>query len=124
MSGENIQIKSAKSGHGPGGRRAGAGRKKGSASKKTREIADRAAAEGITPLEFMLAVMRSPSDHQDPKIQAGREVMRFEAAKAAAPYIHPRLAAIEHTGGLVVKNAADLTDAELAAIAAGGSVKP
>jgi hypothetical protein len=23
---------------------------------------------------------------------------RFEAAKAAAPYIHPRLAAIEHTG--------------------------
>ena len=25
-------------------------------------------------------------------------VMRFEAAKAAAPYIHPRLAAVEHSG--------------------------
>jgi hypothetical protein len=24
--------------------------------------------------------------------------VRFEAAKAAAPYVHPRLAAIEHAG--------------------------
>jgi hypothetical protein len=24
--------------------------------------------------------------------------MRFEAAKAAAPYVHPKLAAIEHSG--------------------------
>lgn len=55
-------------------------------------------AEGVTPLEFMLQVMRSPSDHEDAKVQVAREAMRFEAAKAAAPYIHPRLAAIEHTG--------------------------
>lgn len=84
--------------NGRGGARPGAGRKKGSATKKTREIADRAAEEGITPLEFMLNVMRAPSDHEDPKIQAAREAMRFEAAKAAAPYVHPRLAAVEHTG--------------------------
>lgn len=81
-----------------GGRRPGAGRKKGSATAKTREIADRAAEEGITPLEYMLQIMRRPSDHEDEKIQLAREAMRFEAAKAAAPYIHPRLAAVEHTG--------------------------
>lgn len=81
-----------------GGRRAGAGRKKGSATKRTREIADAAAANGITPLEFMLAIMNAPSDHEDAKVQVAREAMRFEAAKAAAPYVHPRLQAIEHAG--------------------------
>ncbi len=55
-------------------------------------------AEGVTPLEFMLALMRTESDHEDPRIQMSREAMRFEAAKAAAPYIHPRLAAVEHSG--------------------------
>ena len=37
-----------------GGRRFGAGRRKGSLSEKTRVIAERAAAEGITPLEVIL----------------------------------------------------------------------
>lgn len=83
---------------GRGGVRAGAGRKAGSATKRTREIADNAAAEGLTPLEYMLEVMRRESDHEDPKVQVAREAMRFEAAKAAAPYIHPRLAATEHSG--------------------------
>lgn len=53
---------------------------------------------GVTPLEYMLQVMRDDSGHADPRIQAQREAMRFEAAKAAAPYIHPRLQAIEHMG--------------------------
>lgn len=83
---------------GRGGPRKGAGRPKGSATKRTREIADRAAAEGITPLEYMLQVMRDESEHEDPRVQIAREAMRFEAAKAAAPYMHPRLAAVEHTG--------------------------
>ncbi len=83
---------------GRGGSRAGAGRKKGSLTQKTREIAERSMEEGITPLEYMLSVMRGCSDHEDPKVQIAREAMRFEAAKAAAPYMHPRLAAIEHTG--------------------------
>lgn len=83
---------------GRGGARKGAGRKPGSATKRTREIADRAYEDGVTPLEYMLAVMRGCSEHEDPKIQIAREAMKFEAAKAAAPYMHPRLAAIEHTG--------------------------
>lgn len=91
------QAKSSSTGS-HGGRRPGSGRKAGSATKRTREIADKAAEEGITPLEYMLQVMRAPSEHEDPRVQVAREAMRFEAAKAAAPYMHPRLQATEHSG--------------------------
>lgn len=71
-----------------GGARAGAGRKAGGMNAKSRAIADRAAAEGITPLEVMLVAMR---EHFEKKA--------FDAAAAiakdAAPYMHPRLASIE-----------------------------
>lgn len=92
---EKIQTNSS----GRGGARKGAGRKKGVATKKTREIADRAASEGITPLEYMLQVMRSepPEGLEGPQILSAT-MLRFEAAKAAAPYIHPKLSAVEHTG--------------------------
>jgi hypothetical protein len=46
------------------------------------------AASGETPLEYMLRVMR------DTKADTHR---RDEMAKAAAPYIHPRLASIEQS---------------------------
>jgi hypothetical protein len=72
-----------------GGKRAGAGRKPGSLTKKTREVAERAAAKGITPLEYLLSVMRDESQSLP---------IRLDAAKASAPYIHPRLNAIEHGG--------------------------
>ncbi len=72
-----------------GGKRPGAGRRPGSLNVRTQEIAARATAEGLTPLEFMLMRMR---DEDAPPQD------RFEAAKAAAPYVHPRLAAVEHTG--------------------------
>lgn len=82
-----------------GGYRPGAGRKKGAATTKTREIADRAMQEGISPLEYMLKVMREePSPHLLPTEYEAAVNRRFEAAKAAAPYIHPRLASVEHTG--------------------------
>ena len=69
-----------------GGRRPGSGRPRGSANRRTREIADRAAEEGLTPLEYMLQVMRD-----DEAVPARRDDM----AKAAAPYLHPRLQAVE-----------------------------
>ena len=78
-----------------GGSRKGAGRPKGALTSRTREIAEKAAGSGITPLEYMLKVLRDSSDHEDPKVQAQREMLRFEAAKAAAPYIHPRLSSVE-----------------------------
>jgi hypothetical protein len=82
---ENNQTKSKKS-NGRGGKRANAGRKVGAATRRTREIADKAAEGGITPLEFMLQIMRN---------EAGEPETRFEAAKAAAPYVHPRLSAVD-----------------------------
>lgn len=69
-----------------GGARAGAGRPKGAASVKTREIADRASAAGITPLEFMLGALR---DENQPF------AVRFDAAKSAAPFVHPKLSSVE-----------------------------
>jgi hypothetical protein len=50
-----------------------------------------AAASGETPLEYMLRVMR------DVTVEHSR---RDEMAKAAAPYLHPRLQAIEAKVGV------------------------
>jgi hypothetical protein len=55
-------------------------------SEKAREVAQ---AGGITPLDYMLGLLRDESLPPD---------MRFEAAKAAAPYVHPKLATTEHKG--------------------------
>lgn len=74
-----------------GGAREGAGRKLGSTTKKTREIADAAIASGITPLEVMLNAMRKLNDE-------GEFLQACSVAKDAAPYIHPRLASVEHGG--------------------------
>src|SRR5215208_5882325 len=69
-----------------GGRRAGSGRKRTGANKLD-TIARKSAMEtGITPLEFMLAILRN---------EANSDAVRMEAAKAAAPYFHARLAHIE-----------------------------
>ena len=72
-----------------GGARKGAGRKPGSATTKTREIANNAALHGITPLEYMLQIMRD--EECDPR-------SRLVAAQSAAPYIHAKLASIEVSG--------------------------
>jgi len=109
---ENNQTQSKR-----GGARKGAGRKAGSATQKTREIADKAAAAGITPLEVMLENMDFAHSKASTLLQGlidrgadvpegfdqFKELLRFrsiaqECAKDAAPYIHPKLAAIEHTG--------------------------
>lgn len=69
-----------------GGARAGAGRKAGSLTKKTRETAEKAAQAGLTPLDYLLSVLR------DEKNEMG---VRIDVAKAAAPYIHARLSAVD-----------------------------
>lgn len=94
---------------GPGGKRAGAGRKVSSTTRKTRAIADKMVEDGeLTPLEFMLQTMRETPDdlrkqHKSGKIDTAEFVIRmrdlidrrYAAAKDAAPYLHPRLASIE-----------------------------
>jgi hypothetical protein len=92
------------------GARKGAGRPLGSANKKTREIADRAAKEGITPLEVMLSIMRTAFETDD------RETAMDAAAKCA-PYIHARLSSVD-LKATVKKTTAELTRDELLAIAA------
>ena len=105
-----------------GGARPGSGRKEGSLTKRTREIAEVAAAQGITPLEVMMSTMmalykeagncsRDHHDHGDKASEHddGHDAMISEnrikllnmaatIARHAAPYVHPRLSAIEHTG--------------------------
>lgn len=67
------------------------GRQKGAANKATAQRQAEVAASGLTPLDYMLAILRD---------EALDESKRLDAAKAAAPYVHPRLAAVEHSGTL------------------------
>jgi hypothetical protein len=74
-----------------GGKRPNAGRKPGEMTKARKAVLDRARAatnEGETPLEYMLRVMRTSNDDK----------RRDAMAQAAAPYVHNRLASIEHKG--------------------------
>ena len=74
-----------------GGKRLGAGRKKGTIHRKTAEIANKIAADDeIKPLEVMIAAMRMAW-------KAGDIDTAVERAEKAAPYIHARLAAVDHT---------------------------
>jgi len=61
------------------------GRPKGSRNKRTRSLIEAAEAGGELPLDYILRIMR------DPTVSARR---RDEMAKAAAPYLHARLAPI------------------------------
>lgn len=85
-----------------GGRRAGAGRKPGSLNIRTRAIAEAAAAQGVTPLEVMLSNMRrywqlaldAEGTAQGEDELAYRRLAQ-DAATDAAPFVHPRLSAVE-----------------------------
>jgi hypothetical protein len=65
------------------------GRPRGSRNKRTRAFLEAAQAGGEMPLDYMLRVVR------DPNAPAKR---RDEMAKAAAPYVHAKLASIENPG--------------------------
>lgn len=72
-----------------GGARPGAGRKPGAINKATKAAREKAEAEGILPLDFMLSRMR---DEGAPMAD------RMDMAKAAAPFIHAKLSSIEASG--------------------------
>jgi hypothetical protein len=94
-----------------GGKREGAGRRAGTVNRASATKRAEIAASGLTPLDYMLQIMRD---------DAAEPSRRDDMAKAAAPYVHPKLAAIEHTGanGGPIE-VAHLTDDELANIATG-----
>jgi hypothetical protein len=67
-----------------------AGRRKGSRNKRTLALAkasENAILTGLTPLDFMLGIVRDPSKD---------ERLRLDAAKAAAPFVHPKLQTIDN----------------------------
>lgn len=72
----------------PGSPKTG-GRQKGTPNKATKARETAIAESGLTPLEYMLSVMRD---------LAADEGKRLDAAKAAAPYVHPKLANVELSG--------------------------
>lgn len=76
---------------GNGGKRANAGRPKFSINRLSAEAVEKAKESGEMPVEYMLRVMR---DMAEPHTR------RDGMAIAAAPYLHPKIAAVELTGNV------------------------
>jgi len=74
-------------GSAPGERRGG--RQKGTPNKKNQQTQVEIAASGETPLDYMLRVMRDPD---------ADTTRRDDLAKAAANYVHSKLATTQVTG--------------------------
>ena len=72
-----------------GGVRPGSGRPKGSRNTWSEELRKAAADGGMTPVQYMLAVMRDP---------AVSDARRDRMARDCAPYLHAKLANVEHAG--------------------------
>jgi len=71
------------------GIKTGGGSRKGRPNKAAAARESAVAASGLTPLEYMLKVFRNTREDKD---------RRLDAAKAAAPYVHPKLSSIVHKG--------------------------
>jgi hypothetical protein len=75
------------------GVKTGGGSRKGRPNKATAAKAREIAASGQTPLDYMLGVMRARiPKNADFATKAILYAQRLDAAKSAAPYIHPKLA--------------------------------
>ena len=101
-----------------GGKRSGAGRKPGSVNAMSWRAREEAAATGELPHMLLLRISRGEKIGDYEPTFADR----VDAAKAAAPYFAPKLAATELTAPKDDRSPRDLTDAELMAIAAAGRV--
>jgi hypothetical protein len=80
-------AKNSNRGSRPGERRGG--RTKGTPNKRTAEVEAAIKSTGMTPLEYLTSVYQDVN--QD-------EAKRIDAAKAAAPYVHPKRAPINADG--------------------------
>jgi hypothetical protein len=93
--------------HARGGKRDGAGRKKGTLNRVTAELRRQLEADpSIRPIEFLLNIMREPM----PEMKPGEELAIFlfrlkrwredtiDAAKACLPHTSPRLESVQYKG--------------------------
>ena len=71
-----------------GGARPGSGRKAGSLSRQNAEVIAKAMAEGLTPVEYLLGIMRN---------EEADEKRRDWAAEKVAPYLHARPSPLDRT---------------------------
>jgi hypothetical protein len=73
------------------------GKQKGTANKKTRELADEAARSGLTPLEVQLRTMTElwKRAHASGEMDVELATQACAIAKDCASYCHPRLSTIE-----------------------------
>lgn len=99
-----------------GGKRQGAGRKKGSKQKIAKTHLTKsaliAAGDGEMPLQYMLRVMRDPTTD---------DKRRDAMATAAATYIHPKLSSVDLKADVnVTDDTSELTKAQLLDIARAG----
>jgi hypothetical protein len=72
-----------------GGKREGAGRKPNIPNRRTRALQERVEASGMSPLDFLLSVMRNPK---------AKMAVRIDCATRAAPFVHAKLTAVERSG--------------------------
>jgi hypothetical protein len=77
-----------------GGARPGAGRKPGGRNRITQEAIAKAR-DGLSPLDYLLSVMRDAG---------AEEARRIDAAKAAAPYCHAKLQPVDGDGDATQKH--------------------
>jgi hypothetical protein len=98
-----------------GGARTGAGKPKGSVSKLDKVVREKALQSGLTPLDYLLGLLRDEGQNQD---------TRIDAAKAAAPYVHAKLANIDmkakHEGNVTMMVVSGVVDADALAALNGG----
>lgn len=110
---ENKRKKAAKT-------RSGPGRPVSPLKARSVEVALEAASQGITPAEFLLNVMRSEPPEQgndEPDYKYAERIerhtdRRIDAAKAVAPFIHPKLASVEHKGEVAMTHEVALSELE------------
>ena len=69
-----------------GGKRDGAGRKPGAVNKATQQSRKAISESGLTPLQYLLSVMRDENSEQS---------QRVDAAHKAAPYVHAKLSSVD-----------------------------
>src|ERR1700722_17197042 len=83
------------------------GRKKGTQNRATAEREREVKASGATPLEYLLSIMR---DTDLPRAE------RTDTAKAAAPYVHPKLASVMQTATVGSYDLSRISDEDLARV--------
>lgn len=90
------------------------GRPAGSQNLRNREIYNKATLEGLTPLEYLLSIMRDETKDEE---------LRILCAVRAAPFVHPKLANMEIKASVEHSNVIELSDSELAKIISKGEVE-